>query len=73
VNADLNDGLNINEAVTIKNADIGNALYNANEANSGNMTILRGRDEYSSNSDTYFEPSVENLAKYQSFSRSKSY
>lgn len=63
VNADVNNGLSASEIITIKSADIGDALCNAREAKSGNMVLLRGRDEYSSsfNVDTFFEPSVENI------------
>jgi hypothetical protein len=63
VNADVNDGLSASEIITIKSADIGDELYNAKEAKLGNMVILRGRDNdsASSNADTFFEPSVENI------------
>jgi RHS repeat-associated protein len=67
-NAELNDGLNVGEKITIKSADLDGSLYRANEAYSGNLTILRGTDaNENSNSDTYFEPTVENLRNIINF------
>ena len=60
-NFKLGDGLDLKQKVSIKSANIGSNLYEADTSNS-NLNVFRGIDKNGrSNADKYYKPTVENI------------